>query len=276
MKPIVFPEANGMLEGWTEPPVADLATLTLEDRVISCWRIETPEELAEVNRTGLVWLQCLGHTHPPIAVHGDSPFQTGHFQEEANRPFLNLVAERDRLAARVAELEAMYVRDMDALGKTAADFEAQRDYNAELHDAAMADAAALRQAAFEECTKWEVHHAKKAVEIEKANGFLASIESDKATKSARYWRERGDWFLAAPSPGANMLQRLEAGDALWNALLPILKDAHDGHMLTNIHLPPCVDGVAPVDRFARIEAALESAIDDARRVLREARKEVGT
>jgi hypothetical protein len=41
--------------------------------VVSCATL-SPEELAEVNRTGVVYLQVLGHTHPPVALYGISPF----------------------------------------------------------------------------------------------------------------------------------------------------------------------------------------------------------
>jgi hypothetical protein len=41
--------------------------------VISCWKV-TEEELAEIQRTGRVWLMIVGHTMPPAAVMGTSPF----------------------------------------------------------------------------------------------------------------------------------------------------------------------------------------------------------
>ena len=39
---------------------------------ISCWEL-TAEELAEVQRTGKVWLHVWG-VHPPVCVSGESPF----------------------------------------------------------------------------------------------------------------------------------------------------------------------------------------------------------
>ncbi len=41
--------------------------------VISCWKM-TPDELAEVNRTGRIWLMVVGHTMPPVMLSGVRPF----------------------------------------------------------------------------------------------------------------------------------------------------------------------------------------------------------
>lgn len=41
--------------------------------VISCWKL-TAEELAEINRTGRVWLLVVGETMPPVALNGLRPF----------------------------------------------------------------------------------------------------------------------------------------------------------------------------------------------------------
>src|SRR5262249_37821337 len=42
--------------------------------VVSCWKL-TAEELAEVNRTGRVWLGICGVTMPPALISGCSPFK---------------------------------------------------------------------------------------------------------------------------------------------------------------------------------------------------------
>jgi len=39
---------------------------------VSCWRLSA-EELAEINRTGRVWLLVTG-AHPPVVVQGNDPF----------------------------------------------------------------------------------------------------------------------------------------------------------------------------------------------------------
>ena len=40
---------------------------------ISCWKL-TEEELAEVAKTGVVWLMVYGG-HPPVCVVGEKPFK---------------------------------------------------------------------------------------------------------------------------------------------------------------------------------------------------------
>jgi hypothetical protein len=41
--------------------------------VVSCFQL-TPEEKAEFDRTGVLYLQVLGHTHPPVSIHAFNPF----------------------------------------------------------------------------------------------------------------------------------------------------------------------------------------------------------
>lgn len=41
--------------------------------VVSCWKC-TAEELAEINRTGRVWLTVFGVTMQPVCLHGVRPF----------------------------------------------------------------------------------------------------------------------------------------------------------------------------------------------------------
>lgn len=40
----------------------------------SCWQL-SPEEIKEVQRTGVVWLNVCGISHPPVSILGTSPFQ---------------------------------------------------------------------------------------------------------------------------------------------------------------------------------------------------------
>lgn len=44
--------------------------------VISCWR-PTAEELAEINKTGRVWLIVVGPTMPPVMLDGIKPVELG-------------------------------------------------------------------------------------------------------------------------------------------------------------------------------------------------------
>lgn len=42
--------------------------------VISCWK-PTKEEMAEIQRTGRIWLVILGSTMPPVNPQAFSPFE---------------------------------------------------------------------------------------------------------------------------------------------------------------------------------------------------------
>jgi hypothetical protein len=41
--------------------------------VISCWKL-TQEELEEINKTGRVFLQVIGHAMPPVCLTVKTPF----------------------------------------------------------------------------------------------------------------------------------------------------------------------------------------------------------
>lgn len=83
---IEFPQANLVLRA---PTPEDAAAGTVYDlhvhryrdldgqpHVLSKWQL-TPEELEEVQRTGVVWFSCWGHTHPPMWITGEDPFHAG-------------------------------------------------------------------------------------------------------------------------------------------------------------------------------------------------------
>lgn len=53
-----------------EDDVHDLHVAKLPSHTVSCWRL-TEEELEEVKRTGVVWLQIMGHSMPPVYVSGE-------------------------------------------------------------------------------------------------------------------------------------------------------------------------------------------------------------
>lgn len=42
------------------------------NHIISCWELDE-QELAEVAKTGKVWVSILGMTQPPIAIMGSKP-----------------------------------------------------------------------------------------------------------------------------------------------------------------------------------------------------------
>lgn len=119
---IPFPESNLTL---TPPTPEDAAAGTVyalhvhryrdldgNPNVISKWKFE-PEELAGiVANDGEFWFHCWGHTHPPIAILGTSPFvRAGSEQPQAEHP--NAADWRNRceraealLAERTAERDA--------------------------------------------------------------------------------------------------------------------------------------------------------------------------
>lgn len=81
--PVSFIESNHVLVGTPEDRAAgtviDLPIHRHQDldgnqHVMSCWRL-TPEELEEVKKTGKIWFQCWGTTHPPIYIGGKRPFK---------------------------------------------------------------------------------------------------------------------------------------------------------------------------------------------------------
>lgn len=79
---VEFPEMNyrlGQPKGVSEDQVRTLRTHRAEypdgsSLHISCWRLNA-DELAEVARTGLVWLYVMGDAHPPVHVNGGTPFE---------------------------------------------------------------------------------------------------------------------------------------------------------------------------------------------------------
>lgn len=72
-EPATFAEANLVLGppvGMTEDEVMRLPVLRIDGRLVSCW-MPSAEELAEIIRTGRVWLSVWGReTQPPVLVSG--------------------------------------------------------------------------------------------------------------------------------------------------------------------------------------------------------------
>ena len=80
---IAFPQANNHLEagpsgiGHVMPVLiaaaADEGPLKGLPQMVTCWKL-SKDEIAEVLRTGKVWLRVLGDTHPPVQVQAEAPF----------------------------------------------------------------------------------------------------------------------------------------------------------------------------------------------------------
>lgn len=76
MKPVDFPESNLTLikpDNMTDEECSSLKVWRGEGMFVSCWE-PTSEELAEINKTGKIWLSVWGDTTPPIAAMGINPF----------------------------------------------------------------------------------------------------------------------------------------------------------------------------------------------------------
>lgn len=71
-KPVDFEYANEIFYApkGHEDKVQDLPTFCDETCIISAWRL-SPEELAEVARTGVVWLYIEGGRMYPLRVEGE-------------------------------------------------------------------------------------------------------------------------------------------------------------------------------------------------------------
>lgn len=126
---IPFPESNLTL---TAPTPEDAAAGTVYDlhvhrytdldgqaNVISKWQF-APEELAGVVANGgTFWFHCWGHTHPPIAIFGDSPFvRAGQKPVPAAEPEERPNAADWRNRAERAEAECAELRARsDAMAK---------------------------------------------------------------------------------------------------------------------------------------------------------------
>jgi hypothetical protein len=81
MVPASFDECNAILskpQNMTADECEPLQVLCKQTEagypiVVSCWKL-TVEELAEVNRTGRVWLTVFGPTMMPVCLDGKRPF----------------------------------------------------------------------------------------------------------------------------------------------------------------------------------------------------------
>lgn len=87
MNPIEFKEQNLLLGAGDNPNTDDMpvAVSTQEftgDSIlhsVSCWQL-SPEELAEIQRTGVLWLSTMGWPPPPIVCMSHNPFDTHNYK----------------------------------------------------------------------------------------------------------------------------------------------------------------------------------------------------
>lgn len=73
-EPISFPEANWQrVASEGEQVVAVVPCFIDANQVLTCWQL-SPEEIAEVVRTGKIWLGIVGDSTPPAWIQGTTPF----------------------------------------------------------------------------------------------------------------------------------------------------------------------------------------------------------
>lgn len=68
-EPVGFEGANFLFLGPEGTDVGDLQVFRNEECHVCCWRL-TPEELAEVAKTGVVWVQTFSQNCAPMYVSG--------------------------------------------------------------------------------------------------------------------------------------------------------------------------------------------------------------
>ena len=73
-------------ENTTPEECGDLPVFRNEKQIISCWRL-TPDEMAKVAETGVVWLSVMGAGMPPVAISAD-PMVTIDGREPNVEPYI--------------------------------------------------------------------------------------------------------------------------------------------------------------------------------------------
>lgn len=82
MLPCDFPQRNHVFEkpkNMTDEQCFELPVFVGRNPegfpcIISCWRL-SKEDLDEINRTGVVWLNVISNTQPPVSVTVETPFE---------------------------------------------------------------------------------------------------------------------------------------------------------------------------------------------------------
>lgn len=80
MHPKNFPQSNAKLDtpvgispDMVPPICAHICEVNGMVAMTTCWKL-SPEDLAELQRTGEIWLWVLGNRHPPVTLSTKNPF----------------------------------------------------------------------------------------------------------------------------------------------------------------------------------------------------------
>lgn len=74
MIPIEFPERNDHIDLPPNAPVPRVPVYRTATSIVSCWAL-TPQELMEIQTTGVIYLTMLGTNMPSLAISGHYPFE---------------------------------------------------------------------------------------------------------------------------------------------------------------------------------------------------------
>lgn len=74
MKPIEFPERNDHIDLPPGAPVPRVPVHRKAGEIVSCWAL-TPQEIMEIQNTGVVYLTVSGSPMPNMLISGHYPFE---------------------------------------------------------------------------------------------------------------------------------------------------------------------------------------------------------
>jgi hypothetical protein len=113
--PVVFEEANTDLRGGSTGAMDIRVWMSFDrTRTIACVAF-TPDEMAEVNRTGRCWISVAGGW-PPLSIMGRNPFVRG---DEASHLMVleDKARSLSRIDARLAELPESFFEGDNSVAK---------------------------------------------------------------------------------------------------------------------------------------------------------------
>lgn len=76
MKPVEFSEQNIIFtkpESMTDEECGSMPAFKGQGHIVCCWQLNA-EEIEEVRKTGLIWVDIISNAQPPICLRTDTPF----------------------------------------------------------------------------------------------------------------------------------------------------------------------------------------------------------